>query len=317
MNVLFVNHKVIQCGIYQFGLRFRDILSKCKDINYIYIEVENVTEFYDNVRKTNNLVAIIYNYVGTTMPWLNPYVLIPNIKNIGLLHPGASEFFNINCTIDPDEKESPPKIYAIPRPIYENVDKLIQDCQTTNSTIDSFINQYTEDNIPIFGSFGLASFYKGFHKTIEIINSQYDNAVIKLHITGAYYGHKDSVQEEINRCLSISKKEGIILMINTDFMTNEQLLQFLNANTMNLFLYIPTGGGRNVISSVIDIALSVKKPIGISDSDMFRNIYHDSICVSKTPIKDILLHSVNYCDYYREKYSHENVIRKFKHIILN
>jgi hypothetical protein len=125
------------------------------------------------------------------------------------------------------------------------------------------------------------------------------------------------VNEEVQRCLSIPRKKGIILMIHTNFITNECLLKFLNKNTMNIFLYDKMGGSTNCISSVIDIALGVKKPIGISDSDMFRNIYNDSICIYKTPIKDILLNSVNYCDYYREKYSHNNVINKFKSIILN
>ena len=317
MSVLLVNHKVVNCGVYQFGIRFKNILTKCKDINYIYIEVENIAEFYDNVTKTTNLKAIIYNYCTLTLPWLNPKVLIPNVKNIGLLHPGSPNFFNIGCNIDPNEKEAPPRVYSVPRPIYENVDELTQNCQPKNPAIDLFINEFTDSNLPIFGSFGLAASYKGFSRLIELVNQQYDNAVIKLHITRAFYYHESSVQEEVNRCLSIPRKAGIILRINIHFMTNEELLCFLNKNTMNIFLYSQMGGSINCISSVIDIALGVKKPIGISDSDMFRNIYNDSICVYKRPIKDILNNSVEYCDFYREKYSHENVISKFKSIILN
>ena len=39
------------------------------------------------------------------------------------------------------------------------------------------------------------------------------------------------------------------------------------------------------ISSVIDYALSINKPIGISSSSMFKNIYTDEICLEKVSIQ--------------------------------
>lgn len=78
---------------------------------------------------------------------------------------------------------------------------------------------------------------------------------------------------------------------------------------MNIFLYdsLPNNG----ISSVIDFALSVEKPLAISDSCMFEHIYDDSICVYKTPLLEIMKNSVEYCKQFREKYSHKNFIEKF------
>ena len=69
------------------------------------------------------------------------------------------------------------------------------------------------------------------------------------------------------------------------------------------------------ISSAIDYAISVKKPIGISDSYMFRNIYNDSICLYKVSIEECLQNSTEHCRQFLEKYSHANMINKFKDLI--
>ena len=71
------------------------------------------------------------------------------------------------------------------------------------------------------------------------------------------------------------------------------------------------------ISSTIDYALSVKTPLGISDSYMFRNIYDDKICLYKIPIDTCLQGSTEYCKQFLEKYSHTNMINKFKDAILS
>jgi hypothetical protein len=84
---------------------------------------------------------------------------------------------------------------------------------------------------------------------------------------------------------------------------------------MNIFLY-DTMHGRGV-SSTIDYALSVKKPLAISDSYMFRNIYSDEICLYKKPIRECLMKSKPYISQFLEKYSNEKLRLVFKHILLS
>ena len=72
-------------------------------------------------------------------------------------------------------------------------------------------------------------------------------------------------------------------MIHTDFVNENDLLIFLQSNTMNIFLYDNLHGRG--ISSTIDYALSVRRPLGISDSFMFRHIYSDEICLYKNSIQ--------------------------------
>ncbi len=69
------------------------------------------------------------------------------------------------------------------------------------------------------------------------------------------------------------------------------------------------------ISSTIDYALSVKKPIGISDSYMFKNIYSDDICLYKTPIREIMNNSQATIDKFCDEYSNEKMRTVFRTIL--
>ena len=102
-------------------------------------------------------------------------------------------------------------------------------------------------------------------------------------------------------------------MISHDFFSNTDILKFLKSNTMNIFLY-DTMYGRG-ISSTIDYAISVKKPLGISDSYMFRHIYSDEICLYKNSINDCMKNSTNYLAKYLDEYSNNNIINKFQQIL--
>jgi hypothetical protein len=73
-----------------------------------------------------------------------------------------------------------------------------------------------------------------------------------------------------------------------------------------------TGRG---ISSVIDYALSVKRPLGISDSYMFRHIYSDEICLYKNDVKTSMNNSLEYCNKFTKLYSNDKLCDKMEKII--
>ena len=148
-----------------------------------------------------------------------------------------------------------------------------------------------------------------------MVNQQYYNSIIKFVIPIANFGGNYEVNSIIRElCAKENKKDGIILMISHDFFSTSEILQFLKSNTMNIFLYSQQGNVMG-ISSTIDYALSVKKPLAISDSFMFRNIYSDEICLYKNTIEYCLEKSVDYCSIFLEKYNHKNFIYKFRNII--
>jgi hypothetical protein len=320
-NVLFLNHKIHNCGVYQYGLRLYNILKNTDTINYIYKEIDCLDEYIRVVSDTKNISGIIYNYHMSTMPWLNINTIIRNAKNIGIPHEVVQEIltpgylFDIICNIDPNESKNDLTIFSIPRPLFENVDDMLVNCPVGSESINTFINIYTDTDIPIFGSFGFGFDNKGFNKIISLVNSSYDNAIIKFVIPTAHF---DPVNNRVdimcNICMNVPRKDGIKLLITHEFLSNEDILRFLKSNTMNIFMYDYMF--RRGISSTIDYALSVKKPLAISDSYMFRNIYSDIICLYKTSIKDCMANSTEYCSKFLELYSSKSIINIFKLIVM-
>ena len=106
-------------------------------------------------------------------------------------------------------------------------------------------------------------------------------------------------------CIRTNAKPGVIVMISHNFLSTTDLLKFLHSNTMNIFLYDKMPGRG--ISSTIDYALSVKKPLAISDSYMFRHIYNDDICLYNHTIQECIINSQPYLPQFLEKYSNENL----------
>ena len=116
-----------------------------------------------------------------------------------------------------------------------------------------------------------------------------------------------------NLCNMEKNKPGIELLITHDFFTNEDILLFLSSNDMNIFMY--NTPDRIGISSVIDYALSVKKPLGISGSRMLRHIYDDSICLNCNSIENIRKISVEVCDKFRDLWSNDKLVTHIEKII--
>jgi len=314
MRILFINHKKKQCGVYQYGIRLFNVLKNTIDIEYIYKEIDSLDEYI--ALNANDYNAIIYNYHNDTMQWLNKDNITSESKNICIPHETKVNFFDIICNLDPniDEKNNN---YSIPRVLYENIHEIIENTIYSSDDNKIFIESYIDKNIPIFGSFGFGFLNKGFHKIVELINDNYDEAIIKFIIPIADFDPNSSItnNEIKNRCLLLNKKEKIKLLISHNFFSNEEILKFLSLNTLNIFLYDYMY--NRGISSTIDYALSVKKPFAISDSYMFRHIYSDKICLYKTKIDDCIKNSLDHCKQYLTKYSNLNLINKFRFVITN
>ena len=309
MIVLFLNHKVKECGVYQYGNRLCDILQKTPNITYHYRELDSLEEYNTIINEFQIIDAIIYNYYDSTMYWLNDETIQKKIKNIGIYHESIMNV-HFDYIIDIRNIDIGNIEDYIPRPIFEEIEHIVNNNEYSND----FINSYKDSGLPIFGSFGFSFDNKGFDKIVKMVNDQYDEAVIKLLIPKAHFDVPNrSDHPMFERCKQNVTKPGIILKICKDFFTNEQVLSFLHSNTMNIFMYdLMMSRG---LSSTIDYALSVRKPIGISNSDMFRHIYSDDICLYKVSIQDCLSKSLDHCQTHMEKNSNENLINKFVEIL--
>jgi hypothetical protein len=288
MRVLFLNHKQSRCGVYSYGIRLYNIWKKSSENIITYQEVSSIEEY-------NNIIfdfdTIIYNYHCMTMGWLSSDNINNNIKSIGIWHEGPIDI-SFTRIIDVST--------TIPRPIFENIPDSIEN---TNEEIINFLN-YSNGDIPIIGSFGFGFNSKGFDKIITNVCNTFDNAIIKLIITISEFGDRDgSIAQQINdTCYNLITKSGIELKIINNYLSDNDILYFLNKNDINVFLY--NEENNRGLSSVIDFAYSVDRPICISNSYMFRHIYSDNISIQNKSIKECIIDNIDYIKTFRKNNSH-------------
>jgi len=71
------------------------------------------------------------------------------------------------------------------------------------------------------------------------------------------------------------------------------------------------------MSSTIDIAMAVQRPIAISDGIMFRHLLdvEPSICVTKNSLKTIIQNGFTPLQKHYNEWSPENIVREYEGIL--
>lgn len=303
MNVVFINHSQKKCGVYQYGKRMSDILKTDERFSFYYFECDGREEFLTKT-KDIDINFIIYNWHGLTMSWLGDDIINlfkHKTKQLVIYHestyPGHLSIDGIIMT-DLSENKSLKK-FSIPRPIYEiNLPKI------KNEKIK-------------FGSFGFGFDNKGFEKICILINQNFTNVIIHLHITSSFFCDKDGISSNnvINRCKMLMKGSTNELIITSEFYENEDILKFLNDNSVNIFLY-DNMPGRG-LSSVIDYAVSVNTPLIVNSSTMFRHLlsHKPNMSIDNSNIQEIINDDNNNVLFFRNEWSHSKLKDKFFKIL--
>lgn len=307
MNVLIINHKVKECGVYQYGKRVAEVLKKSKNHNFIHLELDSHEDLDHEIEKYSPNF-IIYNWTGGTMPWVTPETVQKlregGIKQFLIVHNtwNYSKFFDGYLHQHPYWKDVDNINFAIPRPL-----PFFNKKETNKSS----------DAIRI-GSFGFGLVNKYFDEVCRIVNEQFDDRVeIRLHLTsGAFAGSNQNISHVKQICYNNITKPNINLNITTDFISDDELLGFLSENDLNIFFY-QDYPDYNGISSVIDYALAVEKPIAINKSSMYSHILdcNPSICVEDRYLKDIISDGFVPLQERKNSWSHKNFIYTFEKII--
>lgn len=318
MKILFINNSPTHCGVQQYGLSTYKIISKSEKMDVIYVECNTWNEVRENILMNSPDIAL-YNYHITTMPWLiNKNIIaiqdtgqtwngVPrrsrspnytgasikrigkNTRHIGIIHePNLAKPSIFNSVIQ-----------------QADMPRILFDCE----------DKYIDSDIPIIGSFGFAGWHKGFHKLVLRVQDEYDNALIRLHMPEAYYCRIPMAKEIAKLCQDSIKKPGIKLEVDHGFFSQEELVAWLNKNTINIFHYERLEGAGN--SSAFDQALSSKRPIGITKSYMFRHVTTDpSIFIEDMYIGEIIANGTTPLLPYYEKWSNENFIKAYESVLL-
>jgi hypothetical protein len=163
-------------------------------------------------------------------------------------------------------------------------------CIKTKRLIPHYINHFKEPEIPTIGSFGFGYHGKGFDRIVKVVNDEFDEAIINLHIprsdvVGTHIWSRDHPYW-LERKLRKLTKKGITLNITSNFLDKQGLLDFLAKNMINCFFY-DTDKYKG-ISSVIDSALAVHRPIALTKCKMFRHLFNEPIFIEKNCLKDII-----------------------------
>jgi len=280
-TVLFVNHSKQQCGIHQYGVNLSETLVKSKKFDVVYAECDSALELKEKFN-TFKPSIIIFNYYKSTMPWLRREdTRIGGALAFGVFHEVTQQeadsmdttMFDFHLCPDPTLVENNVSIRRIKR--------LIPPYSTQKSVPENLV----------IGSFGFGFGDKGFERLIDLVQEEFDDAEIRIQMPFNDIVDPDGAafaRETAQRCRSRIRKNGIKLKISHKFLSHKGILDFLASNTINVFLYdVNKDKG---ISSVIDYALAVKRPICINQCGMFRHIRdaEPTICIEKSNIKNII-----------------------------
>jgi GDPmannose 4,6-dehydratase len=262
--VLLVNTPRRNCGAYEYFLRL------VKNINhdniFDYAEVESLEEFHVALSK-RPYAFVVLNYHNLLFPWWTPL----SIPTFYIYHEGPMPFTDDPRMILDSDPTAP---NGIPRPVFQSTASLPR----------------VPNDIPTIGTFGFGFYEKRFDRVVKAVQESYDVARIRFSLPKCTYANEDEnmsyTKALLDSCRMFIYKPGIQIEIQHEYLDDEALMRFLTSNDINMFMYeIQPGRG---CSSVTDYLIGLDRPLAISDSNMFRHIYDDSICAVKTPLREMI-----------------------------
>jgi hypothetical protein len=109
---------------------------------------------------------------------------------------------------------------------------------------------------------------------------------------------------------------NVELQVTHDFMSDAKLMDWLAGNTINVYLYEESGAPRG-ISSAIDYALAVERPIAITRCSMFRHVWdaRPSICVEDSTLLQIATRGLGPLQPYKRAFHPAGIARSFADVL--
>ncbi|MBN2019727.1 MAG: methyltransferase domain-containing protein [Sedimentisphaerales bacterium] len=329
-RILFVSHKKARCGVYEFGKSITDVLQRSRRYQFIRAECSSLSELQTAITE-NAPTAIIYNYMPSVLPWvatrIAPRLFKSNIASvpipqIGIIHDITQRVADsavnyrkklllcrssglVNSLFD---------VYIGPDPTLLLLNPLVY---KTGRLLPRYQNNFPLPSKPVIGSFGFGTPNKGFEKIIQLVQQEYDEADIRFNIPFAEFGDRQGVNARAvaARCKALITKPGIRLHITHDYMDNKTLLDFLANNTVNIFLY--EDKSNRGLSSALDNAMAVQRPVAVSDGVMFRHVFdiEPSVCITNNSLKTIIHNGFAPLEKHYNEWTDENLLWEYERIL--
>ena len=302
-KVLYISRKVSRCGVHDYGERIVSILKKSTKYKYVVGYPQDRNEMLELIAR-HNPQGIIYNYYNSTLDWVKqsfadslemPQIIIYHESSVNFRPDGI-------CSVDPTKPDDPVyNLISLPRPLHDDL---------------THQNKIKYDKVAI-GSFGFGFANKNFPQIAKVVKEQYTNAILRFNMPFAEFGDNNgfSAKEEVRKIKNILEGTDIELEVSHDFLPPQDIFDFLSNNDINIFAYdiMP---GRSISGST-DYALSVKKPIGLSRSNMFNHFhkYNLDIYIDSTPIQSIIDKGVDQLKPMYNEHCHSNILDKIEFVL--
>jgi SAM-dependent methyltransferase len=329
-KILFVSHKKARCGVYEFGKNITDVLRHSKRYQFIRVECSSLAELQTAITE-NAPAGIIYNYHPSVLPWMatrvGPKLYRNNIASIQILQIGIIHEitqYAADTATAYKKKFLPVGVSRLSNSLFDyyiapDPTLLLRNpfVYKTGRLIPSYQNNFPLPSKPVIGSFGFGTPKKGFEKIVQLVQQEFDEAIIRFNIPAADFGDKTGVNARIiaEKCKALVVKPGIQLIVTHDFLDNKTMLDFLAQNTINIFLYENTTSRG--LSSTVDNAISVQRPVAVSDSIMFRHVFstEPSVCITKNNLKTIIQNGFAPLKKYYNEWNSENLLWDYERIL--
>jgi SAM-dependent methyltransferase len=292
------------------GVGIIEALKLSNKYHFIGVETPEDTtkENFLELVKNHQPVAIIYNWHPSTMPWLTEDIThrvqneIPNIKQGGLVHDVPPPFSDFVAIIHPDPTYKEHGICYSTR-------RLIPKWNKTTKT------ELTNESI-VIGSFGFGLTGKGFQRLIRQTATEFPTAKLRLHIPYSYYSDTDgAIAKRLSQECRLIAGDRVNLEITHEYKSRDEMISWLDQNTINCFFY--DEARDRGISSVIDFALAVDRPIAITYSWMFRHIRDTkpSICIENSTLKEIISNGTKPLETFKSQFTEQGICQDYERIV--
>jgi hypothetical protein len=303
MKGIFYNSKQSVCSIWESGKMCYDALSKSVNYTLDYSEAEFLDTNYD---------FAIFNHHPTVNNWITEslvksynkptFCVVTEVTfNEDVIY-FSPKFFSDYIVLDPTINETN-HIHAFGRPL--------EDFHITND-LDT-------NSIPNIFSFGFATHGKEWHKIVEIVHNEFDNAIIHFNIPKATYVPQDMHDNIINsiyiQCYHIIKKKGIQLKITHDNLSKEELITLCSKQTINCFYYNRQHLFASGLAAVTDQAISSGRPILVTGDRTFRHIHKYINYFPNISIKEAIQTTQSGVLLMKSDWSSTNFLLKFEKIL--
>jgi SAM-dependent methyltransferase len=308
-RILFANYAVSNCGVHQYGKNLFTALAESKKFRFEYADIRSLFDL-DTVFSRGEFSAILVNYHPQTMPFVG----------VGAPSRYATPCFAIMHEMTQAEADNMPRgffqYYVMGDPTLQERNSYVF---STGRIIREYENKIPLPKIPTIGSFGFSVGSKGFQRLVQMVQEDFEEAVIRINIpaNGIIDKNAKLASSQIEECRRLLWRPGIRLDATHEFFSNDGLIDFLASNTLNAFLYdyVPVAG----ISSAADHAMMARRPIAITKSIMFRHL-HDlvpPINVEAISLREIIQNDIRPYAHLLEKWAPSEILRRYEEILIN